>query len=262
MDLGLAGRVYIVTGASRGLGFAAAECLVADGAHVVIASRHADAVTAAADRLMAEARDIGSTGTARAIAVNNAEADAAERLVTAALERGNRLDGALISVGGPPAAPATAVTDEQWRESFETVFLGAVRIARTVATRLADRDGGTIAFVASTSVRQPLPGLGISNGFRPGLAAVAKEMSDEYGPRRVRVLSLLPGRIATDRMRELQASAPDPEAAARAIAAAIPLRRLGDPAEFGRVAAFLLSPAASYMTGLSVPVDGGLLRTF
>jgi 3-oxoacyl-[acyl-carrier protein] reductase len=262
MDLGLAGRVYIVTGASRGLGFAAAECLLADGAHVVIASRDAEALTNAADRLTAEARDMGSTATVRAVAVDNAEPDAAERLVTAALDRGNRLDGALISVGGPPAGPATAITDEQWRESFETVFLGAVRLARTVATRLADHDGGTIAFVLSTSVRVPLPGLGISNGLRPGLAAVAKEMSDEYGPRRVRVLSLLPGRLATDRMRELQASAPDPEAAARAIAAEIPLRRLGDPTEFGRVAAFLLSPAASYLTGIAVPVDGGLLRAF
>jgi 3-oxoacyl-[acyl-carrier protein] reductase len=104
--------------------------------------------------------------------------------------------------------------------------------------------------------------LGISNGLRPGLAAVAKEMSDEFGPRRVRVLSLLPGRLATDRMRELQASAPDPEAAARNAAAEIPLRRLGDPTEFGRVAAFLLSPAASYLTGIAVPVDGGLLRPF
>jgi 3-oxoacyl-[acyl-carrier protein] reductase len=262
MDLGLAGRVYIVTGASRGLGFAAAECLVADGAHVVIASRNAEAVTDAANRLAATARDMGSTGTARAVAVHNAEPDAAERLVSAALERGNRLDGALISVGGPPPGPATTVTDEQWRESFETVFLGAVRIARTVAGRLADHDGGAIAFVLSTSVRVPIPNLGISNGLRPGLAAVAKEMSDEYGPRRVRVLSLLPGRFATERMRELQASAPDPDAAARATAAEIPLRRLGEPTEFGRVAAFVLSPAASYLTGITVPVDGGLLRAF
>ncbi len=262
MDLGLAGRVYIVTGASRGLGFAAAECLVADGAHVVIASRHADAVTAAADRLTAEARDIGSTGTARAIAVDNAEPDAAERLVTAALERGNRLDGALISVGGPPAAPATDVTDEQWRESFETVFLGAVRIARTVAARLADHDGGAIAFVLSTSVRAPLPGLGISNGLRS--RARRRREGDvrrvRPAPRTGAELAARPARDRPDARTSSLGARPGGRRAGRR--GRIPLRRLGDPTEFGRVAAFLLSPAASYLTGIAVPVDGGLVRPF
>jgi 3-oxoacyl-[acyl-carrier protein] reductase len=262
MDLGLAGRVYVLTGASRGLGYATAECLVADGAHVVIASRDPERVAAASERLNAFAHDVGSTGTARAVAVDNAEADASERLIAAAMERANRLDGALISVGGPPAGPVTAINDDQWRASFETVFLGAVRLARTVAGRLADSGGGAIAMVLSSSVRTPLPGLAISNGLRPGLAALAKELSDAYAPRNVRVVSLMPGRIATDRMRELHAAAPDPDAAMRATAAEIPLRRMAEPQEFGRVAAFVLSPAASYLTGIAVPVDGGLLRTF
>jgi 3-oxoacyl-[acyl-carrier protein] reductase len=170
-----------------------------------------------------------------------------------------RLDGALISVGGPPPGKPSEVTDEQWRTAFETVFLGAVRMARTVVAGL-DR-GGAVGLVLSTSARHPIPGLGVSNGLRPGLAGVVKDLADEVGPRGVRVFGLLPGRIFTDRNRELFAATGDAPAAQAAAEAAIPLRRLGEPAEFGRVGAFLLSPAASYLTGISVPVDGGATRS-
>jgi 3-oxoacyl-[acyl-carrier protein] reductase len=114
--------------------------------------------------------------------------------------------------------------------------------------------------VLSTSVRGPITGLGLSNGLRPGLAGVAKDMADEYGPRNIRVISLLPGRLMTDRNRELFAASGDPAQAAADAAAAIPLGRIGEAAEFGRVAAFVLSPAASYLTGITIPVDGGALR--
>jgi 3-oxoacyl-[acyl-carrier protein] reductase len=133
-----------------------------------------------------------------------------------------------------------------------------VRAARTIGARLDP--GGAIALVLSTSVRSPLPNLTVSNGLRPGLAMVAKDLADHLGPRGVRVLSLLPGRILTDRNTELFAASPDPEAAKAQAAAGIPLRRIGEPAEFGRVAAFALSPAASYLTGVALPVDGGALR--
>jgi 3-oxoacyl-[acyl-carrier protein] reductase len=151
------------------------------------------------------------------------------------------------------------MTDEQWRDAFETVFLGSVRAARTFASALPS--GGAIGLVLSTSARSPVEGLGLSNGLRPGLAGVAKDMADEYGPRGIRVISLLPGRIMTDRNTELFAATGDAEKAEAQAAAAIPLRRLGEPAEFGRVAAFLLSPAAGYLTGITLPVDGGALRT-
>jgi 3-oxoacyl-[acyl-carrier protein] reductase len=105
-----------------------------------------------------------------------------------------------------------------------------------------------------------VPGLGLSNGLRPGLAGAAKDLADEYAPRGVRVVSLLPGRLLTDRNRELFAASGDPARAQAEAEASIPMGRLGDPAEFGRVAAFLLSPAASYLTGIAVPVDGGALR--
>lgn len=252
MDLGLADRVYVLTGASRGLGFATAEALVADGAKVVISSRDADRVAEAVDSL-------GGPAYAAGIAADLADPRAAGALVDLATKRFGRLDGALISVGGPPRGTVASLTDDQWRATFETVFLGSIRAVRTIAAALGE--GGAIGLVLSTSARTPIEGLGLSNGLRPGLAMAAKDMADEYAPRGVRVVSFLPGRLLTDRNRELFEATGDAEAAATKAAGEIPLRRLGEPAEFGRVAAFLLSPAASYLTGLAVPVDGGALRT-
>lgn len=251
MDLGLTDRVYVLTGASRGLGFATAQCLVADGARVVISSRDAAQVDRAVNEL-------GGPDHAAGTAADLSSPDTPQRLIAAARESFGRLDGALISVGGPPQGTAASATDEQWRESFESVFLGTVRTARTIAAELTA--GGAIAMVLSVSVRTTMPGIGISNGLRPGLAGVAKDMADEYAARAIRVVSLLPGRILTDRNKDLFAGAEDPAAAEQAAARLVPLGRLGEPAEFGRVAAFLLSPAASYLTGISVPVDGGYLR--
>ena len=252
MDLGLADRVYVLTGASRGLGLATAEALVADGARVVLSSRGADRVAAAVERLGGAEHAVGVTA-------DLADPRTPRRLADTAIERFGRFDGALISVGGPALGTASAMTDEQWREAFETVFLGSMRAARLFASELTE--GGAIAMVLSTSAKSPLTGLGLSNGLRPGLAMAAKDMADEYAPRGVRILSLLPGRILTDRNRELFAASGDESAAAAQAAAQIPLRRLGEPAEFGRVAAFLLSPAAGYVTGAAIPIDGGILRT-
>jgi 3-oxoacyl-[acyl-carrier protein] reductase len=250
MDLGLADRVFVLTGASRGLGFATAQALVADGAKVVISSRSPAAVDAAVTRL-----GDGAAG----VAADLTDAGTPELLITTARERFGRLDGALISVGGPARGTAADLTDEQWREAFETVFLGTVRAARTFAAALTE--GGAIGLVLSTSARTPIAGLGLSNGLRPGLAGAAKDMADQYGPRGVRVVSLLPGRLLTDRNKELFDATGDAETAAAEAAASVPLGRLGGPEEFGKVAAFVLSPAASYLTGLTIPIDGGALRT-
>jgi 3-oxoacyl-[acyl-carrier protein] reductase len=249
MELGLSDRVYVLTGATKGLGFAAARCLVADGARVVVSSRSQESV----DKAVAE---LGSN--AAGIVADLADPGTPDALVAAAHDRFGRLDGALISVGGPPAGGPLDPTDQQWTDAFNSVFLGAVRMARTVAGALGE--GGAIAFVLSTSVRTPLNGLAVSNGLRPGLAMWAKDLADTLGPRGVRVVSLLPGSILTDRGRELLAGKPDPAQAKADTEARIPLRRMGDPAEFGRVAAFVLSPAASYLTGIALPVDGGILR--
>ena len=250
MDLGLKHRVYIVTAASRGLGRATAQALVDDAAKVVVSSRSADSITKAVAEL-GEANAVG-------IAVDNADPDAPAQLIKAAKDNFGRLDGALISVGGPPAGPILAKTDDEWRSAFESVFLGGLRLATTIAAELGE--GGSIAFVLSTSAKQPIGGLAISNGLRPGLAMAAKTLADELGPRGIRVNGLLPGRVDTERVQEIDALSDDPAAARAAGMAAIPLGRYGEPAEFGRVAAFLLSPAASYLTGIMVPVDGGISR--
>lgn len=246
MDLGLKDRVYIVTGATRGLGYATARALVADGAKVIITGRDEKRAEEAAAELGPDA--VG-------LCADNADPASAQRLVAAAREGLGRLDGILISVGGPPPGGIADNTDEQWQAGFDSVFLGAVRLARAAAAALGV--GGVIGFVLSGSVHEPIGGLTISNGLRPGLAGVAKSMADELGPRSIRVVGLLPARIDTDRVRELDELSGDAAAARAANEARIPLRRYGTPEEFGRTAAFLLSPAASYLTGIMVPVDGG-----
>jgi 3-oxoacyl-[acyl-carrier protein] reductase len=269
MDIGLRDRVYIVTGGSRGLGFAAATALLTDGARVVISSPHASTASAAAACL---AQRAGAPDSATWVVADNADPAAPERLIAAAMDRFGRLDGGLVSVGGTPPGTVTTTADDAWRSAFESVFLGGIRLARVLAANLGGHSeqgllgshtgtGGSLALVLAASVRVPLAQLPISNGFFPGLAGVVKTLAEEVGPNGVRINGLLPARIATDRVREFDALSGDPDEVRARQSELIPLRRYGEPEEFARAAAFVLSPAASYITGAMIPVDGGAIRS-
>jgi 3-oxoacyl-[acyl-carrier protein] reductase len=270
VDLGLSDRVYVVTGGSRGLGFAAAEALLAEGASVVLSAPHEATASAAAARL---SRNAAGAGTVSRVVADNRDPATPERLIAAAKDRFGRLDGALISVGGTPPGTIATTPDEAWRSAFESVFLGAVRLARVLAADLGNGSEGlsatgsvtgtglSLVFVLASSVRVPLPRLPISNGLFPGLAGVVKTLANELGPDGIRINGLLPVRIATDRVREFDALSGDPDEVRARESQRIPLRRYGEPEEFGRAAAFLLSPAASYITGAMIPVDGGAISS-
>ena len=249
MQTNLDGKVFVLTGASRGLGRATAELLVAEGAHVVVTGRDRgrldDAVAALGENALGVLADTG-------------DPESAYEVVGAGLHRWGRVDGALISVGGPPTGTILETPDEVWTSSFESVFVGALRVARAVAAAIQGE--GSIAFVLSSSVRAPIPNLAVSNGLRPGLAMAAKTLADELGPRGIRVNGLLPGRVGTERVAELDASTGDEEAARAQAIAGIPLGRYGDPEEFAAAAVFLLSRQSSFVTGVMLPVDGGMLR--
>jgi 3-oxoacyl-[acyl-carrier protein] reductase len=268
MDLGLRNRVFVITGASRGLGFATAQALVADGASVVLSAPHEATASAAASRLAAAASRPDAVAWEVA---DNADPAAPGRLIAAAKQHFGRLDGAMISAGGTPGGTITSTTDEVWQSAFQSFFLGAIRLAREVVAGLSsdtgDREeslrgtGGSVLVVLGSSVRVPLPQLAISNAVYPGLAGVVKALADEVGPAGIRVNGVLPVRIDTDRVRELDALRGDPDEVRAQQSEHIPLRRYGEPAEFARVAAFLLSPASSYITGAMIPVDGGAIRS-
>ncbi|MGO4957558.1 SDR family oxidoreductase [Luteococcus sp. Sow4_B9] len=247
MQLGHDGKVFVVTAASSGLGLATARELVAEGAQVVLVARRAEALA-----------DLEQELGAATLAADLAATDTPQRAVDLALERFGRLDGALVSVGGPAKGSVLGTTDEQWQQSFDSVFMPAIRMARAVFGANA---AARIGFVLSTSARAPLPNMAPSNGMRPGLAMLVKQLADEVGRDGGRAFAMMPGLIATDRLTWLYSQADDPEAARAKDEASIALGRLGKPEEFGRAACFLLSDAASYITGSLVALDGGALRT-
>jgi 3-oxoacyl-[acyl-carrier protein] reductase len=250
MDLDLNQRVYIVAEGATGLGWAAAECLVREGARVVISGR-------SEQDLQAAAHVLGESAAVFVVA-DSADPDASARLVAAAQTTWGRLDGALVRLGDQPSGGVMDVTDEEWTTAFESVFMGAVRLCRHIAHSLPS--GGSLALVLSSSIYEPLAELAIANGFQRGLAAIALQLADELGSSGVRVNGLLPGAVAMQLPGE-PGAAGDPDPGRATPIETIPLRRHGAPEEFGRVAAFILSPAASYISGSMIPIDGGMLRS-
>lgn len=254
MELGLEARTFVVTGGTSGLGRAVADELVAEGANVFVVSRSADHVDGTVTELGERAAGL---------AVDLTAADAPSRIIAAAKERFSQLHGAFVSHGGPPAGPAAELSDDDLDWSLKLAAAAPIRFVRDLAAELDG--GGSIVVLTSSSSVQPIGGLASSNVARPAVWGYVKTLADELGPRGIRCNVLLPGRYATERVAELDRAAAEregltPEEVRTRDAAAIPLRRLGDPAELGRVAAFLLSPAASYVTGAAWAVDGGSIR--
>ena len=261
MDLGLTGKVAMVGGASRGLGFAVARALVQEGAQVSIASRDAARIDAAAAALRE-----GTAG-AQVLAVP-ADLKTAADIATwheATIERFGGLDLLFVNTGGPPPGAALSFDDQAWQGAVDLLLLSAVRMVRLAVPVMAARGGGSILMTTSSSIKEPIANLALSNVIRASVAALVKTLSNELAPQRIRVNNLLPGRIDTDRVRELDEGRAKTAGIAleeqrRRSEATIPLGRYGAPEEFGKAAAFLLSDASAYTTGAFLQVDGGLIK--
>ncbi len=260
MELGLKGKIAVVGGASKGMGRAIAKGLAAEGEAVALLARDAGAVEAAA-------RSIAEETGAETLALPT---DVTRRIdvelaVRAVVERWRRLDVLVTNAGGPPFGGFEAMGDEQWQEAFELSLLSVVRLIRAALPHMRAAGGGRIVNLQSTSVKQPIEGLLLSNSIRPGVQGLTKSLSDELGREGITVNCVLPGRIATERFVDLlehraRAAGKTPEEVRRSIEQSIALGRLGTPEEVAAVVVFLCSDAARYVTGQAITVDGGVTR--
>jgi 3-oxoacyl-[acyl-carrier protein] reductase len=246
MDLGLGGRTAVVCGASSGLGLAAAEALSGEGANVAMFARRRDELELHANRL-------------GALAVRGDVSNAAdlERLVERTVQAFGGIDVVVWNSGGPPAGNGAEITDESLEAAFELLLLPAVRLIRLTLPLLRQSAAGRIVFITSGAVKEPTDHLALSNTVRPGVVGYAKTLSRELGPEAITVNCVAPGRIDTPRMTELYGDGgPPPSEIER-----IPLGRIGTAREFGDVVCFLASDRAAYVTGITLPVDGGASRS-
>ncbi len=250
MDLGLKGHGGLVAAASKGLGRACAEALIAEGADVFISSRDAASIESTA-------KQIGAAGW---VAADVSKPGDPEALVNAAVARLSSLDMLVVNAGGPPPGTFQSTAVELWEVAFHLTLMSAVRLVRAGLPHLKKSNQGRIVFITSISVRQPLPNIALSNAMRGAVTGLAKTLSRELAPDRITVNCLAPDAILTDRTRQVAAaSGADAEEWIRKQAAAAPMGRLGDPAEFGAACAFLCSKQAGYITGQTLGIDGGAL---
>jgi 3-oxoacyl-[acyl-carrier protein] reductase len=251
MDLQINGKTALVTGASKGIGYAIAAALATEGAHVIINGRDETALEAAAARL----RERGAT--VSALVADVAQAKGVKTLLAQAKERIGAPDIVVANAGGPPTGAAATLDDAAWAKGYDLTLMSAVRLARGALPAMRAAGWGRIVFVTSLSVKMPVPNLTLSNALRAGVTAYARTLASEVAEDGVTVNAVAPGYTHTERLDDLFA---DDYARARLVAT-IPAKRFGEPAEIAAAAAFLCSVPAAYMTGQTLVVDGGVVGT-
>jgi 3-oxoacyl-[acyl-carrier protein] reductase len=260
MTLGLQGKVAMVAGASRGLGFAVARALAREGVQVSMSSRSREAIASAAAAIE---KETGVAVLATPADLRSAQDIAAWHRVT--LDRFGGIDLLYPNAGGPPPGPALTFDDAAWQDAFELLLLSVIRLIRLAVPTIEARGGGAIVLPTSSAVKEPIPNISLSNVMRASVASLSKTLAIELAPKNIRVNQLIPGRIQTDRVNEIdidnaKRAGISVEEQRKRVWAGIPMGRYGDPEGFAAAAVFLFSGAASYITGASLQVDGGLIR--
>jgi len=260
MDLGLKGKVALVAAASRGLGRAVAEELAAEGAGLVICSRSAETINQAAHEI------VQATGAeVHALEADVSNAAAVAHLVRAGIERFGHIDILVTNSGGPPAGTFESFSQQHWEAATRLLLFSAVELARNVLPGMKELRWGRILNVTSIAVKQPVENLMLSNSLRAAVTGFARTLANEVATFGITVNNIMPGYTRTERVEELSRMMADkerisPEEFVARWEREIPMRRLGEPREFAALAAFLVSERASYITGTSIPVDGGWIR--
>ena len=260
MDLGLKGKIAVVAGASKGLGYGVAKILAAEGAIVSLASRDESAINAAAERIREE-----TGGDVHPVVADVRSPEHIQSWFEGVSRRHGGIDMLFANTGGPKSGRFSDFDDAAWVEAHELLLLSAIRLARVAVSEMKKRGGGSIVFTTSVSVKEPNPMLALSNVERAGVAALSKTLADEFAHDLIRVNSVVPGRIDTDRVRQLdevkaknEGTTVDEQRVRNE--KLIPLGRYGSTDEYARPVVFLLSPAASYVTGATLMIDGGMVR--
>ncbi len=258
LNLGLEGKVALVSAASQGLGRAVAKELAQEGAKVAIFSRDSQQIQQTAEEIALQ-----TNGEVAAWQGDVSRINDIRRVVHDVAARWGHIHILVCNSGGPPSGPFTSFDDAAWQWAFENNLLSVVRLVREVLPYMTE--GGRILAIASSSVKQPIPGLVLSNTMRAGVAGLMKTLAEELAPHGILVNTVCPGRIATNRLKELDRARAELEETSveeirKSIMAKIPIGRYGEPEEFARVVTFLASEANTYITGTTLLIDGGMVK--